>query len=304
VVKKTKLPTFDEMIVNSFEAVNKKKQQEEEESRQRKQNKKSKETVNSRDADISVEKTVTNHSKSTERKESPKKTRTVVLDPQFQARKRREREAKEGREKNAQRTGNDEKQSTSEITPTRAEGPASVDTHTQRKVTRWMEANEAEEDAVVVIDSPAKSSRASTGGVESMSSIASSAGALALQQAVKAAAAGSNNKADSDTHRFVENYFRKNAASNANTEPSAFVKQYFKELEDKISKDSNPPSAQNPKPKDTSSNAAPKNKDSNNSRGDFVDQYYEELQGVINKRRFFHTCEGDVKGQILFRKIS
>jgi len=276
VVKKTKLPTFDEMIVNSFEAVNKKKQQEEEESRQRKQNKKSKETINSRDSDISVEKTVTHHSKSTERRESPKKTRTVVLDPQYQARKRREREAKEGREKGAQRTGNDEDKS-SDPTPTTS---ASIDTHTQSKVTRWMEANEAEEVAVVVLDSPAKSSRASTVGVESMSSIASSAGALALQQAAKAAAAAGSNKADSS---FVEDYFRKKAAGNDNTEPGAFVKQYFKDLE--TSKEINPPSSQNSNPKDTSSNAAHKNKDGNNGNGDFVDQHYEELQGVINKRR-------------------
>ena len=106
---------------------------------------------------------------------------------------------------------------------------------------------------------------ASTVGVESMSSIASSAGALALQQAAKAAAAGSN-KADS----FVEDYFRKKAAGNDNTEPSAFVKQYFKDLE--TSKEINPPSSQNSNPKDTSSNAAHKNKDSNNGNGDFVDQ--------------------------------
>merc|ERR1719356_182481 len=111
-----------------------------------------------------------------------------------------------------------------------------------------------------------------------MSSIASSAGALALQQAAKAAAAGSN-KADS----FVEDYFRKKAAGNDNTEPGAFVKQYFKDLE--TSKEINPPSSQNSNPKDTSSNAAHKNKDCNNGNGDFVDQHYEELQGVINKRR-------------------
>ena len=108
---------------------------------------------------------------------------------------------------------------------------------------------------------------ASTVGVESMSSIASSAGALALQQAAKAAAAAGSNKADSS---FVEDYFRKKAAGNDNTEPSAFVKQYFKDLE--TSKEINPPSSQNSNPKDTSSNAAHKNKDGNNGNGDFVDQ--------------------------------
>ena len=36
-MKRKKLPTFDEMILNSFEAVNRKKQQEEEESRLRKE---------------------------------------------------------------------------------------------------------------------------------------------------------------------------------------------------------------------------------------------------------------------------
>ena len=110
---------------------------------------------------------------------------------------------------------------------------------------------------------------ASTVGVESMSSIASSAGALALQQAAKAAAAGSN-KADSDNHSFVEDYFRKKAAGKDNTEPSAFVKQYFRDLE--TSKEINPPSSQNSNLKDTSSNAAHKNKDGNNGNGDFVDQ--------------------------------
>merc|ERR1712126_609036 len=67
------------------------------------------------------------------------------------------------------------------------------------------------------------------------------------------------------------------------TEPGAFVKQYFRDLE--TSKEINPPSSQNSNPKDTPSNAAHKNKDSNNGNRDFVDQHYEELQGVINKRR-------------------
>ena len=44
---------------------------------------------------------------------------------------RREREAKEGREKGAQRTGNDEDKSSDPTPTTIAECPASIDTHTQ-----------------------------------------------------------------------------------------------------------------------------------------------------------------------------